>query len=123
MSKSLGEATLNFMVCPEKLVGEVLGHEGKHQIGSLGVWPKCVSFKETLSHHFGIRKDRFTCKERNILRFLRSKVTRVYCKFSNTDRGLYLPQWQGAPSLYLRQDAHSDSKRPPCFLVVLLNSV
>lgn len=54
------------MVRLEKLVGEVLGHEGKHQIGSLGVWPKFGSFKETLGQHFGVREDRFTCKERNI---------------------------------------------------------
>lgn len=69
MSQSLGEATFNVMVCLEKLVGEVLGHEGKHQVGSLGVWPKFGSFKETLSQLFRIRKNSFTWKDRNVSRF------------------------------------------------------
>lgn len=60
------------MVCLEKLVGEVLGHEGKHQIGSLRVWPKLLSFKKPLSQHFGIRKNRFTCRERNMSRNISS---------------------------------------------------
>lgn len=52
------------MVCLEELVGEVLCHEGKHQIGSLGVRPEFGSLKETLSQLFGIRKHWFTCKDR-----------------------------------------------------------
>lgn len=69
MSKSLGEAPLNFVVCFEKLVGEVLSHEGKHQIGSLRVWLKCLSLKKPFSQHFGIRKNSFTCREINMVRF------------------------------------------------------
>lgn len=51
------------MVCLEKLVCEVLGHEGKHQIGPLRIWPEFLSSKKPLSHHFWIRKNRFTCRE------------------------------------------------------------
>lgn len=54
------------MVCLEKLMSEVLGHEGKHQIGSLGVRPELLSLKEPLSQHFRIRKDRFACRGREI---------------------------------------------------------
>lgn len=62
MSQSLGEGFyLLILVRLEKLVGEVLGHEGKHQTGSLRVWPKFGSFKETLSDNFGIWKNRFAC--------------------------------------------------------------
>lgn len=56
------------MVCLEELVGEVLCHEGKHQIGSLGIRPEFGSLKETFSQLFGIGKHRFTCKDRHISR-------------------------------------------------------
>lgn len=61
MAQSLGEAAASFMVCLEKLVREVLGHEHKHQIGSLRVRTKFGPLKETLSQHFGIRKNCFAC--------------------------------------------------------------
>lgn len=64
MSESLGKAALDFMVCLEKLVGEVLGHEGKHQIGSLRVWPERLSLEKPLSQNLGIRKNRFACRGR-----------------------------------------------------------
>lgn len=64
MSQSLGEAPFNFMMFLEKLMGEVLGHEGKHQIGSLRVWPEFLSFKKSLSQNFGIGKNRFACAEK-----------------------------------------------------------
>lgn len=67
MSQSCGEAPFNFMFL-EKLMGEVLGHEGKHQIGSLRVWPEFLSFKKSLSQHFGIGKNRFPCRKRNMRR-------------------------------------------------------
>lgn len=43
---------------------EVLGHEGKHQIGSLGVRPELLSLKKPLSQNFRIRKKRFACRGR-----------------------------------------------------------
>lgn len=48
MTQTVGETFFGFMVCPEELMGEVLSHEGKHQIGSLRIWPKCPPLKETL---------------------------------------------------------------------------
>lgn len=54
------------MVCLEELMGEMLRHEGKHQIGSLRIWPELLSLKETLHQHFGIRENRFACRERNM---------------------------------------------------------
>lgn len=52
------------MVCLEKLMGEVLGHEGKHQIGSLWVRPELLSLKKPLSQNFRIRENRFACRGR-----------------------------------------------------------
>lgn len=66
MSYSLGESSFGFMVCLKELMGEVLGHEGKHQIGSLGVRPELLSLKKPLSQNFRIRKNRFACRGRII---------------------------------------------------------
>lgn len=52
------------MVCLEKLMGEVLGHEGKHQIGSLRVRPELLSLKKPLSQNVGLRKNGFACRGR-----------------------------------------------------------
>lgn len=49
MPQTLGEAPLNFMVCLEELVREVLGHKSKHQIGSLRIWPKLLSLEKPLN--------------------------------------------------------------------------
>lgn len=68
------------MVCLEKLMGEVLGHEGKHQIGSLWVWLKLLSLKKSVRQNFGIRKNRFACGERKKVKgpsFLSSRVVWV----------------------------------------------
>lgn len=62
MSQSPGEGfQSSSLVRLEKLVDKVLGHESKHQTGSLRVWPKFGSFKKALSDLFGIRKDGFAC--------------------------------------------------------------
>lgn len=52
------------MVGLEKLMSEVLGHEKKHQIGSLGVRPKRLSPKKPLSQNLRIWKNRFACRGR-----------------------------------------------------------
>lgn len=72
------------MVSPEELMGEVLCHECKHQIGSLRVGSKFVSLKKPVSQNFGIRKDRFPCREKKISEhghLLTSTVTFILVSF------------------------------------------
>lgn len=79
MSQSLGEAPFNFMICLEKLMGEVLGHESKHQIGSLRVWPKFPSLKKSLSQQFGIGKNSFACRKRHMKNSSRTEFSMYSC--------------------------------------------
>lgn len=52
------------MICLEELVGEVLCHEGKHQIGPSRVRSEFVSLEEALDQHAGIRENRSACIKR-----------------------------------------------------------
>lgn len=62
MPQSPGEACVSFMTRLEELVGEVLSHESKHQIGSLRIWPEFRPFKIFLTKLFGVRENSFTCE-------------------------------------------------------------
>ena len=56
MALSLGEGRPLLHVRFEELVCEVLGEEGEHQAGALGVWDEVLPDEQLLCQHLDIRQ-------------------------------------------------------------------
>lgn len=65
VSQSIGEAAFSFAVGLEELVGEMLSHESKHQIGSLGIGTKLLPPEKPFGQQFHIWQDWFPCRRTN----------------------------------------------------------
>lgn len=56
MVQSLGETQTHAVVGLEKLVGEVLSKEGKHEVGALGVTPERSPLQQPLNQQLRVRQ-------------------------------------------------------------------
>lgn len=54
MAQGLGEASTHLARSFEELVGEVLGKEGKHEVGTLGVRYELLPEQEATAQELGI---------------------------------------------------------------------
>lgn len=58
----LGEAASHLPGCLEELMGEMLGEEGKHQVGALGISFELPPQQEPLCQELGVRELLLPCK-------------------------------------------------------------
>lgn len=64
MALSFGEGWPFLKIRLEELVGEMLGEEGEHQIGALGIGDELSSQQNLLYNKLGIGKDSSSWRER-----------------------------------------------------------
>lgn len=62
MRQRLGEATSHLPGRLEELVGEMLGEEGKHQVGALGIGFKLLPQQEPLCQELGVGELLLPCE-------------------------------------------------------------